>query len=191
MFDSRWGDDPRDRDDNSRDVSRGSRGGSDSRDRDPVDPRDVFMQGVDLPRGREREHVHTHDHDYTLRASETRTLTIVAAFRVVPASDLRDTFGHALDPRQGELWHLRVSGLVQTHRLDRDSTVVTLTKEGRSLLESHRTDRDAPDRQAFHHGIQRPRELSTIRRFIGPTCRKPSGYATTARTSTVSSSRTT
>jgi hypothetical protein len=32
MFDPRWGDDPRDRDDNSRDVTRGSRGGSDPRD---------------------------------------------------------------------------------------------------------------------------------------------------------------
>ena len=31
LDDSRWGDDPRDRDDNSRDVSRGSRGGSDPR----------------------------------------------------------------------------------------------------------------------------------------------------------------
>jgi hypothetical protein len=45
MFDdARWGDDPRDRDDNSRDLSRGSRGGSDPRDRERVDPRDVFME---------------------------------------------------------------------------------------------------------------------------------------------------
>ena len=49
MFDdARWGDDPRDRDDNSRDASRGSRGGSDPRDRERVDPRDVFMEHVDL-----------------------------------------------------------------------------------------------------------------------------------------------
>ena len=57
-FDARWGDDPRDRDDNSRDLSRGSRGGSDPRDRERVDPRDVFMEHVNLPRGLEREHVH-------------------------------------------------------------------------------------------------------------------------------------
>src|ERR1700730_7394406 len=156
--DPRWRDDPRARDQGSRDLGRGGRGGSDSRERDQVDPRDVFMEHVDLPRGLDREHVHTHDHDYTLRGSETRTLTTVGAFRVVPASDLRDKFDQPLDPRQGELWHLRESGLVETVRLDRDTTVVTLTKEGRDLLESSR-HADAPDRQAFHNGIQRPREL--------------------------------
>jgi ABC-type antimicrobial peptide transport system permease subunit len=83
----------------------------------------VFIEHVDLPRGLDREHVHTHDHDYTLRGSETRTLTTVGAFRVVPASDLRDSFGQPLDPRQGELWHLRESGLVDTVQLDRDNTV--------------------------------------------------------------------
>jgi hypothetical protein len=156
--DPRWGDDPRDREDGSRDLSRGTRVGSDARERDQVDPRDVFMEHVDLPRGLDREHVHTPDHDYTLRGSEARTLTTVGAFRVVPANDLRDKFDQPLDPRQGELWHLRESGLVETVRLDRDTTVVTLTKEGRDLLESSR-HADAPDRQAFHNGIQRPREL--------------------------------
>ena len=159
MFDSRWGDDPRDRDDNSRDLSRGSRGGSDPRERERVDPRDVFMEHVSLPRGLEREHVHHHGHDYTLRGSETRTLTTVGAFRAVPAGDLRDTFDRPLDPRHGELWHLRDSGLVQTVRLDRDHTVVTLTKEGRDLLESRRVDDDSRDRQAFHAGVPKPREL--------------------------------
>jgi hypothetical protein len=157
--DPRWGDDRRDRDDGSRDLSRGTRGGSDARERDQVDPRDVFLEHVDLPRGPDREHVHAHDHDYTLRGSEARTLSTVGAFRVVPANDLRDKFDHSLDPRNGELWHLRESGLVNTVRLDRDTTVVTLTKEGRDLLESTRQNRDAPDRQAFHAGIQRPREL--------------------------------
>jgi hypothetical protein len=50
---SRWGEDPRDREDNSRDLSRGSRGGSDPRERERVDPRDVFMEHVNLPRGLE------------------------------------------------------------------------------------------------------------------------------------------
>ena len=61
--DPRWGDDPRDRDDGSRDLSRGSRGGSDPREQERVDPRDVFMERVNLPRGMEREHVHLSDHD--------------------------------------------------------------------------------------------------------------------------------
>jgi hypothetical protein len=162
MLDSyypRWGDDPRDRDDNSRDPSRGGRGGSDPRERERVDPRDVFTEHVHLPRGLDREHVHHRDRHYTLRGSETRTLTTVGAFRVVPASDLRDTFERPLDPRHGELWHLRDSGLVNTVRLDRDTTAVTLTKEGRDLLESRQRDPDSPDRQAFHYGVQKPREL--------------------------------
>jgi hypothetical protein len=71
--DPRWGDDPRDREDGSRDLGRGGRGGSDSRERDQVDPRDVFMEHVDLPRGLEREHVHTRDHDYTLPYSQAFT----------------------------------------------------------------------------------------------------------------------
>jgi hypothetical protein len=167
MFDDpRWADDPRDRDDGSRDhhdgshdLSRGSRAGSDARERDQVDPRDVFMDRVDLPRGQDREHVHAHHHVYTLRGSETRTLTTVGAFRVVAASDLRDKFEQALGPRNAELRHLRESGLVNTARLDRDAIVITLTKEGRDLLESSRYEAGAPDRQAFHAGIQRPREL--------------------------------
>jgi hypothetical protein len=155
-YDPRSGDDRRDPDDNSRDVSRG---GSDPRERERVDPRDVFTEHVNLPRGLDREHVHHHGHDYTLRGSETRTLTTVGAFRVVPATDLRDTFERALEPRHGELWHLRESGLVNAVRLDRDTTVVTLTKEGRDLLESSRRDPDSPERQAFHSGVLKPREL--------------------------------
>ena len=117
------------------------------------------MEHVSLPRGLEREHVHYHGHDYTLRGSETRTLTTVGAFRAVPSSDLRDSYDQPLDPRHGELWHLRDSGLVQTVRLDRDHTVVTLTKEGRDLLESRRSDEDSRDRQAFYAGVPKPREL--------------------------------
>lgn len=158
-FDPRWGGDPRDRDDNSRDMSRGSRGASDPRERERVDPRDVFTEHVNLPRGLEREHVHHRGRDYTLRGSESRTLATVGAFRVVPANDLRDTFERSLDPRHGELWHLRDSGLVHTVRLGRDTTVVTLTKEGRDLLESRRRDTESPVRQAFRQGVQRPREL--------------------------------
>jgi hypothetical protein len=85
----------------------------------------------------------------------------------VPANELRDTYDRPLDPRHGELWHLRESGLVQTVRLDRDNSVVTLTKEGRDLLESRRLDEDSPDRQAFHDGVQRPRELKHDAQFYG------------------------
>ena len=157
--DPRWGDDPRDRDDNSRDVSRGSRGGSDPRERERVDPRDVFTEHVNLPRGLDREHVHYPDHDYTLRGSESRTLATVGAFRVVPATT---SATRSSGPWTRVMASCGISASLAwstTVRLDRDTIVVTLTKEGRDLLESSRRDHDSPDRQAFHHGVQKPREL--------------------------------
>jgi len=157
--DPRWGDDPRDRDNNARDLIRSGRGSSDLRGRERVEPQDVFADRVSLPRGPEREHIRFRDRDYTLRGSESRTLASVGAFRVVPSLDLRDKFDKPLDPRHGELWHLRESGLVETVRLGRDTTAVTLTKEGRDLLESRRRDEDRPERQTFNHGVQKPREL--------------------------------
>jgi len=64
-----------------------------------------------------------------------------------------------LDPRSGDLRHLREQGLVETVRVPgtREHAVV-LTKEGRGLLESHR-DRDRDDRQTFYDGLKREREL--------------------------------
>jgi hypothetical protein len=161
MYDARWSDDARDRDGGSRELSRGGRRGSDprERERERVEPREVFARHVNLPRDREREHVWGRDRLHMLRGSESRTLASVGAFRVIRTDDLRDAHDKPLDPRHGELWHLREAGLVQTVRLDRDTTVVPLTREGRELLEGHRRDQDAPDRQAFHDGVQRPREL--------------------------------
>ena len=91
MFDAdpRSGDDPRQRDD-------------DSRDRDPVDPRDAFLEKLNLPRGLERELVRDRDREYSLRGSESRTLSIVGTFRVVSSRDLRDHDGRPADPRKGE-----------------------------------------------------------------------------------------
>jgi len=138
LDDSRWGEDPSDRDDNSRDLSRGSRGGADPRDRERVAPRDVFMEHVNLPRGLEREHVHCPRP--RLHPSRIRNAHADHRRRLPRrASDLRDSFDQPLDPRHGELWHLRDSGLVQTVWLDRDHTVVTLTKEGRRPARLYRS----------------------------------------------------
>jgi hypothetical protein len=188
-YDLRSGD-ARDRDNNSRDFNRGGRGGVDRRERERVEPRDVFVDRVSVPRGAEREHVRFRDHEYMLRGSESRTLASVGSFRVVPAHDLRDTFDRPLDPRRGELWHLRDSGLVETVRLDRDAMAVTLTREGRDLLESRRQDGDWPERQAFTT-VSRSREsLSTTPRSTVRTSKKPNGCTTWAQTSTASSWRT-
>jgi hypothetical protein len=170
----------RDHDDHARDVGRrpGSTGqAGDSvdgrrdredpwradRDRDvrSLDPRDVFMRDLDLPRGPEREIVYdAREQPCTLRESETRTLSTVGAFRVVSARDLRDHHGGRADPRLGDLRHLRDQGLVQSERLDghRDHVVV-LTDRGRDLLNAHRIDRHQEHRQEFYAGLVKPREV--------------------------------
>src|SRR5947207_7303664 len=81
--------DVRDRGDDGREArDRETRDRGDDR---AIDPRDVFMRDLDLPRGPERELVHDRDRDYTLSGSETRTLSTVGAFRVVSERDVRDS----------------------------------------------------------------------------------------------------
>jgi hypothetical protein len=76
-FDPRSIDDSRDRDVYGRELNQGSRGGlSNPRERERLDPRDVFTRDLELPRGHERERVWARDSDVTLRASEVRTLAI-------------------------------------------------------------------------------------------------------------------
>src|SRR5437762_1123434 len=141
----------------SRDDVRWAERDRDGRERD-VDPRDVFTRHVNLPRGVEREIVRYRDRDYSLRGSESRTLATVGAFRVVSSRDLRDGRDRALDPRLGDLRHLREQGLVDTVRIpgSRDHAVA-LSKAGRGILEGHR-DRDHEARQTFYDGLRRERE---------------------------------
>jgi hypothetical protein len=169
----------RDRDDDARELGRGPGDSRESttgehgrepredarwpeRDREPrdrmLDPREAFTRDLNLPRGLEREFVRDRDHEYTLRGSETRTLATVGAFRVVSSRDLRDHHDRPLDPRSGDLRHLREQGLVETIRVPGSREhAVALTKEGRSLLEHHR-GRDQGDRQTFWDGLKRERE---------------------------------
>src|SRR5687768_16106304 len=139
-FDPRSIDDSRDRDDRGRELSQGSRGGlSNPREREALDPRDVFTRDLELPRGRERSRVWARDSDVTLRGSEVRTLATVGAFRVVPAGDLRDGQDRPLDPNRGDLRHLRDSGLVETiPAIGEDRALVVLTERGRDVLECNR-----------------------------------------------------
>jgi len=190
-FDPRSLDDPRDRDIDGRELNQGSRGGlSDPRDRTSLDPRDVFMKNLNLPRGPERQRVSARGGDLALRGSESRTLSIVGAFRVVPAGDLRDGQERPLDPRTSDLRHLKEAGLVQVRpAAGQDRALVVLTERGRDVLErQHRStilrqeqrnaigargmvdDRwsrehhDKPDarevRQEFYSGLRQPRELT-------------------------------
>ena len=84
----------RSREDNSRGIDRASR----QRDKG-LDPRDVFMRDLDLPRGHDREIVHdARNREYNLRGSESRTLSTVGAFRVVLARALGDHNTRPADP---------------------------------------------------------------------------------------------
>jgi hypothetical protein len=164
MFDDdpRWGSDPRERDGDMRDPGRGGRDPLDVRDRGEIDPREVFIAKVDLPRGLERELVRDRDREYSMRGSEARTLSILGAFRVVSSRDLRDQNERPVDPRKGDLRPLREEGLVRTIPIggSRDVAVV-LTDRGRDLLETNRRDRDGSreHRQEFYSELRKPREM--------------------------------
>ena len=149
-----WDDlDPRSSDTRERDA--------DPRQPDAVDPRDVFAQDLDLPRGLERERVHVRDREYDLRGSEVRTLATIGAFRVVPLSDLHDHDGREADLWHGDLDRLRSAGLIRVAaHLDHDerTPILTLTDRGRELLESHRS-KDRETGQTFHAGLLKSREL--------------------------------
>jgi hypothetical protein len=132
MFDPR--DDARDRD-GREDRARVY----DDRDRDD-DPREGLMRDLDVPRVEERELVALRDRVYELDGEDSRTLAAVGAFRVVPE--------HDLDIDHETLHHLRDEGLVETVDLGDDERGLTLTREGRDLLDSHSMNRDHEPSQA-------------------------------------------
>ncbi|HWI17448.1 MAG TPA: hypothetical protein VNT81_06865, partial [Vicinamibacterales bacterium] len=154
--DTRWGDD-------ARDHSRQSV----ERELVDRDPRDAFVRHVDLPRGPERELVHDRDREFALRGSESRTLATVGAFRVVPTGELRDHHNAVAHDRSADIRHLREEGLIEIVRVPgHRGSVVVLTKEGRELLEHHRTGQgDSP--QNFYAGLKRTRELEHDAQIFG------------------------
>lgn len=97
------------------------------------DPRDGLMRDLDLPCG-ERELVVDRDRIYDVDGADSRTLAAVGAFRVVSE--------HDLDIHHDTLDHLRDEGLVETVDRGHDERGLTLTREGRDLLELHALDRD-------------------------------------------------
>jgi hypothetical protein len=118
------------------------------RDRDAVDG---LMRDLDLPRGEERELVVDRERIYELDGEDSRTLATVGAFRVVPE--------HDLDTDHDVLEHLRDEGLVEAVDLGDDERGLTLSREGRELLDSHSIGRDDERSQAFYAGVSREREL--------------------------------
>jgi hypothetical protein len=174
--------DPRDRDDDRGDVEMpwielrpepglerkqdDSREPGDVRDRDrdtrgrEHDPRDAFLEGLELPRGLERELVMDGDRRYELNGDDSRSLATVGVFRVVAERDLRGLRDEAADTRETDLRHLRHEGLMRSVALDGRERALTLTERGHHLLEAHRLNRDDARDQAFYAGVSRPRELA-------------------------------
>jgi hypothetical protein len=118
------------------------------------DPRSVLGRDLDLPHRHDRELVHGRDRHYTLNGSETRTLATVGAFRVVSERDLREPRGGA-----GDLRHLEDQGLIQRVPVNEQERAVTLTRDGRDLLERHR-ETGSERHQTFYAGADRARERS-------------------------------
>lgn len=128
---------------------------------DPPDTRHVFTRDLELPRGRERAHLVVQGHVYELRRSQVEALATIGAFRVVPVADLRDAVGASGRADQGDLYELRRERLIRTvtptlHR--QRTTLVTLTRRGRDLLEAHRRPSGGGP-QTFYAGPARAREL--------------------------------
>ena len=143
MYDPRW-DDLRERDNGRARVY-------DERDRDDHDPRDGLIHDLDLPRGDERELVVDRDRVYELDGEDSRALAAVGAFRVVPE--------HDLDLPHDTLESLQSQRLVELVDLGDSERGLTLTTEGRDLLDSHLLERDREPSQMFYAGVSRSREI--------------------------------
>jgi len=130
MCDARWSD-PRDYD--ARDHSDEWPRVYDARDWDGNDPREALMRDLDLPRGDERELVVDRDRVYELDGEGSRALAAVGAFRIVPE--------HDLDLPHDTLENLHAQSLVELVDLGENERGLTLTTEGRDLLDSHSLER--------------------------------------------------
>jgi hypothetical protein len=93
----------------------------------------------------------------------------VGAFRVVDTPDFKaDERGR--NGFDGDLRHLRKAGLVtQTTITNREGAhhVMSLTREGKDLLDAHTTTRSGSRQQAFYAGTVKPRELAHDARLYG------------------------
>jgi len=134
------------------------------------DSRDVFTRDLDLPRGPSRERVRANSREYRLSGDDVRVLASVGAFRVVPAADLREPNPRTPTRPARDLERLRELGLVRTtpYVVGRTRTnLVTLTSEGRAVLEQGRRPGATVDRQPFYVGVAKPRELAHDSRVYG------------------------
>jgi len=134
------------------------------------DPRDLLTRDLDLPRGPSRERVRANNREYRLSGDDVRVLATVGAFRVVPATDLREPNPRTPTRPARDLERLRELGLVRTtpYVIGRTrTTLVTLTSDGRGVLERGRRSEAMGARQEFYVGVRKPRELAHDSRVYG------------------------
>src|SRR4029453_1712291 len=137
---------------------RGRGGGSTDVDSVAIsdDPRDVFTRDLDLPRGSSRERIRANNREYRLSGDDARVLATVGAFRVIPASDLRQPNPRTPTRPARGLERLPDLGRVSPtpYVLGRTrTTLVMLTKQGRSVLENNRPRNASGPRQSFYVGV--------------------------------------
>jgi DNA-binding MarR family transcriptional regulator len=126
-------------------------------------PRDPLTRELDLPRGSTRDRVRMPAREYRLSGDDVRVLAAVGAFRVVPADDLRHANERTPTRPSRDIERLRDGGLMRTmpHVVGQTrTTVVTLTEQGRDLLDRHHVPTTNDARQAFYAGVVKPRELA-------------------------------
>jgi hypothetical protein len=123
----------------------------DPRDRDEQDPRDGLMRALDLPRGDERQLVVDRDRVYELDGEDSRALATIGVFRVVPE--------HDLELSHDALENLQDQRLVELIDLGESERGLTLTTDGRHLLDSQSIERNREPSQMFYAGVSRSREI--------------------------------
>jgi len=115
-----------------------------------------------LPHGEGREIVEFRGRDYALNGSEARALETVGAFRVL-SPEAVDGGSHGRDVRHCDWRRLSEQRLLLHETItDREGSrqVVTLTREGKDLLDAHTPARSEGPRQEYYAGIVKPRELA-------------------------------
>jgi hypothetical protein len=102
------------------------------------------------------------DRVYRIRDSEWQTLRTVGTFRVVAESDLvRDA--HDPKTQRHDLQHLVEEGLVdrKTAMVNHAPTrLITLTAEGKALVDRHRDATTSGRTQQYHAGLVKAKELA-------------------------------
>jgi hypothetical protein len=132
------------------------------RDREvPAREPEGLTRDLDLPRSEERERVQHRGRDYVLNGSETEALATVGAFRVVSPHDLGPE--HGRDAWHGDWRRLDEQGLIERVRLSEggpSAHLVTLSRDGKDLLDAHANEDRDGRRQEFYAGFVKPRELA-------------------------------